>query len=128
MEKNRRSCRKCQGELIIGIVLLGVVLFAGIACFQYGVADAAHGTSAGGDAAAPDQSIEDEPDIEWFRREMKISPKYEENDSGVLGMSWTHFFTMVFLAIFFVGVLIQMYLKNRRTAKILEEFVRKENE
>ena len=65
------------------------------------------------------------PDIEWFKDRMKISEKYAEPREGVLGMSWTHFFTMVLLFLFALGALVVFVQRQRRTREILER-IRKE--
>jgi hypothetical protein len=67
-------------------------------------------------SAAPER---DRPDIEWFKKEMGISPKYAEQESGVMGLSWAHFLTMVFLALSFVVALIALILRYRRTKDLL---------
>ena len=51
---------------------------------------------------------------------MKISPKYVEQSEGVLGMSWGHFFTMVFLLLFAAGALVVFILRYKRTQEILK--------
>ena len=63
---------------------------------------------------------EGKKDIQWFRDKMKISPKYVEQREGFFGMSWGHFFTMLFLLIFAAGVLIVFILRYRRTKEILK--------
>jgi len=78
---------------------------------------------------AQNQAGEDPFNIQWFREEMKISPKYLEKNQGVMGMSWAHFLTMVFLVIFFVGALIAVYMRNKRTKTILNSLLKeKEHE
>lgn len=67
-----------------------------------------------------------EPDIGWFREEMKISPKYRDKDEGVLGMSWTHFFTMLFLVLFFVGGIVALVMRHRRTKELLNLLLKEE--
>ncbi|RLB23210.1 MAG: hypothetical protein DRG71_06275 [Deltaproteobacteria bacterium] len=59
-------------------------------------------------------------DIQWFKDKMKISPKYVERRPGILGMSWGHFFTMVFLLLFAAGALIVFILRYKRTKEILK--------
>lgn len=77
--------------------------------------------------SAQNQAGEDPFDIQWFKKEMKISPKYLEKDQGVMGMSWAHFLTMVFLVIFFVGALIAVYMRNKRTKTILTSLLKEKN-
>lgn len=67
-----------------------------------------------------------EKDIQWFREEMKISPKYMEREEGVLGMSWTHFFTMLFLVLFFIGTIVALVLRHRRTKQLLSMLLKEE--
>jgi len=67
-------------------------------------------------SAAPER---DRPDIEWFKKEMGISPKYAEQESGVMGLSWVHFLTMVFLVLSFLVALIALILRYRRTKELL---------
>lgn len=67
-----------------------------------------------------------EDDIQWFRDEMKISPKFQEYKEGVWGMSWAHFITMVFLIIFFIATLVAMYIRNKQTKKILKALLKEE--
>jgi hypothetical protein len=76
-----------------------------------------------------DQSIvkqDEEPDIQWFKEELKIDPKYTETREGILGMSWAHFLTMAFLVIFFFGALIAYHRRTTRTARILEQLLRED--
>lgn len=61
-----------------------------------------------------------DPNMQWFKDEMRISPKYKEYREGIWGMSWAHFLTMVFLIIFFVATLIALYIRNKRTKEILK--------
>lgn len=68
-------------------------------------------------SAAPER---DRPDIEWFKKEMGISPKYTEKESGVMGLSWAHFLTMVFLVLSFVVALTALILRYRRTKELLQ--------
>lgn len=63
---------------------------------------------------------EEQKNIEWFKQEMKISPKYLERKEGILGMSWDHFFTMVFLVLFGSGAFILFMIRFRRTRDILK--------
>lgn len=67
----------------------------------------------------------EDPDIQWFKDQMKISDKYVEQQEGILGVSWAHFLTMVFLVLFALGALAAFFLRQRRTREILE-MIRKE--
>jgi len=78
-------------------------------------------------AHASDNEVE-KPDIQWFKQEMKISPKYQEKKEGILGMSWIHFLTMIFLTVFFVGSLAAYYMRNARTRKIIERLLQEEGD
>ena len=62
-------------------------------------------------------------DIQWFKDEMRISPKYIEAHEGILGMSWLHFILMLFLVIFFFGALIAYYRQTNRTKRILQQLL-----
>lgn len=67
----------------------------------------------------------EDPDIQWFKDQMKISDKYVEQQEGILGVSWAHFLTMVFLVLFALGALVALFQRQRRTREILE-MIRKE--
>jgi len=69
----------------------------------------------------------DQTDLQWFKETMKISPKYQEQDHGLLGMSYTHFFVMVFLILFFIGTFINSYLRNKRTKDVLQTLLKEES-
>jgi hypothetical protein len=62
-------------------------------------------------------------DIQWFKDEMRISPKYIEAQEGILGMSWLHFLLMLFLVLFFFGALIAYYKQTNRTKRILQQLL-----
>ena len=62
-------------------------------------------------------------DIQWFKDEMRISPKYIEAQEGILGMSWLHFLLMLFLVIFFFGAMIAYYRQTNRTKRILQQLL-----
>lgn len=66
-------------------------------------------------------------DIQWFKDEMRISPKYTEAQEGVLGMSWLHFLLMLFLVIFFFGALVAYYRQTNRTKRILQQLLSEED-
>lgn len=67
-----------------------------------------------------------DPDIQWFKNEMRISPKYMEHEEGIWGMSWSHFITMVFLIFFLIAALFAMYLRRQQTRKILKTLLEEE--
>jgi amino acid transporter len=67
------------------------------------------------------------PDIQWFKDEMRISPKYIEAQEGILDMSWLHFLLMLFLVIFFFGALIAYYRQTNRTKRILQQLLSEED-
>jgi hypothetical protein len=78
-------------------------------------------------AAGVSQGFQAEtPDLQWFRQELKIDPKYVDHREGIPGMGWAHFLFMVFLVIFFLGALIAYHRRTTRTARILERLL-KEN-
>lgn len=66
------------------------------------------------------------PDIEWFKEDMTVSPKYLPEEEGVFGMSWAHFLTMTFLVLFFLGTLILFYIRSKRTEEILTTLLKEE--
>ena len=66
-----------------------------------------------------DQTQEGPEDVQWFKKTMNIAPKYQEQHSGVLGMSWPHFILMIFLILFFLATLLNYYLRSKRTKEIL---------
>lgn len=65
-----------------------------------------------------------EPNIQWFKQEMRIAEKYQEHREGIWGMSWAHFITMVFMFVFFIAAVIAMYIRNKRTREILASLLR----
>jgi hypothetical protein len=69
---------------------------------------------------------DNKPDIQWFKKEMKIDPKYTERHEGILGMSWMHFLAMSFLIVFFFGALITYYRRTSRTTRILEQLLKED--
>lgn len=72
--------------------------------------------STGGDSS-PSQT--EAPAIEWFKKELRISPAYVEENQGILGLSWAHFMTMVFLALFSVLALAALLIRYKRTRELL---------
>lgn len=71
---------------------------------------------------------DDDANIEWFRDQLKISSKYKEKERGVLGLSWTHFLTMVFLICLFIIALIVLIARYRRTKELLKLLLKEEKE
>jgi hypothetical protein len=67
------------------------------------------------------------PDIQWFKDQMKISDKYRETHEGILGISWIHFFVMIFLILFGIGALLMFGIKQKRLKEIISE-IQKEAE
>jgi disulfide bond formation protein DsbB len=63
---------------------------------------------------------EQNPNVEWFKRELRISPKYAEETQGIFGLSWAHFMTMVFLVLFFVLGLVALLIRYKRTQELLK--------
>ena len=80
-----------------------------------------------GHAAAFASAQEEKPDIEWFRKETGIASKYMEQESGVMGLSWAHFLTLVFLALSFVVALVALILRYRRTKELLRLILKEES-
>ena len=66
------------------------------------------------------------PDIEWFKKELRISSKYVEKQEGVLGLSWAHFLTMVFLTCSFLVALVAVIIRHRRTRELLSVLLEEE--
>ncbi|MFO7785576.1 MAG: hypothetical protein R6V25_13165 [Desulfatiglandales bacterium] len=69
---------------------------------------------------------EEGTDIQWFREKMRISPKYLDQEEGVLGMSWAHFLTMLFLVLFFIISLVAIVIRHRRTRQLLDILLKEE--
>lgn len=69
---------------------------------------------------------EDRPTLEWFRKELRISPKYRERDVGILGLSWAHFLVMVFLAVSFVIALVALIVRYNRTKELVSMLIKEE--
>ena len=83
------------------------------------------GLPLGHDVALASEDL-DQPDIEWFKKELRISPKYVEKHEGVLGLSWAHFLTMVFLIISFIVALLAVIIRYRRTKELLTLIMKEE--
>ena len=78
--------------------------------------------------AAVDAASNTNPDqtrkVEWFKEELRITPKYVEDHQGVFGLSWAHFLTMVFLVVFFLSGLVSLLVRYRRTQELLRELLK----
>lgn len=61
--------------------------------------------------------------VQWFKEELRITPKYTEDHEGVFGLSWAHLLTMVFLFIFFIVGLVSLLIRYRRTKELLKELL-----
>lgn len=78
--------------------------------------------------AATEKAEEPDPEkIRWFREKMRISPKYQEKDEGIMGMSWAHFFTMLFLILFFIAAMTALVMRHRRTKQLLDTLLKEES-
>ncbi|MBW2107759.1 MAG: hypothetical protein JRI36_03710 [Deltaproteobacteria bacterium] len=73
---------------------------------------------------AADQPNESE--IEWFKKELRVSPMYVEHQEGILGLSWAHFLTMVFLTVFVLVALVGIAIRYRRTKELLAMLLEEE--
>jgi len=109
-----------------GIWIAGALILAALGCT---VANASNLKTFNASLAySVEQSLNSqEPDIQWFRDQLKISDRYVEEQEGVWGVSWAHFLTMVFLGLFVLGSLAVWIQQQRRTKDILES-IRKEME
>lgn len=59
-------------------------------------------------------------EIQWFKDQMGISEKYMEDQEGLWGMSWAHFFTMVFLVLIALAGLAVFIQRQKKTREIME--------
>jgi len=100
-------------------LLLGLMVWGHIRCKEIESSRETFISTCFGQSKADEPKNQGETDIQWFRDEMKISPKYMEREEGVLGMSWTHFFIMVFLVLFFVGAIVALIIRHKRTKELL---------
>lgn len=115
--------------------LTGLGLSLLLALVLYGHLPAGGSGLWGGGLAGPcfaqaESETTEEPapeEIQWFREEMKISARYLEKDEGILGMSWTHFFTMLFLILFFIAAMTTLVMRHRRTKQLLDTLLKEES-
>lgn len=109
--------------------LVSLVLAAAIVTALFGGFEkaAAKNPDAGGSETGSRMTANagEDPDIQWFKDQLKISDKYLEQQEGILGVSWAHFLTMVFLVLFALVALVAFFQRQRRTREILE-MIRKE--
>lgn len=97
---------------LVMALLLGIIVLGGWAAPQ--------GRFGGEAAFAAEQG---KLPVEWFRKELGIAPQYQEQSGAILGMSWAHFLSMVFLVAFFVGSLYLTYTRQKRTKELLARFL-----
>ena len=69
---------------------------------------------------------EQTPHVEWFKEELRITPKYTQGHRDVLGLSWAHFLTMILLVGFLVSGLVFLLVRYRRTQELLTQLLEKE--
>jgi hypothetical protein len=103
--------------LLFAMCLLHIPVNATSDANKEGRTDPASAVS-GAESTSPPQT-EEPPTIEWFKEELRISPKYAEESQGVFGVSWAHFMTMLFLVLFFVLGLATLLIRYKRTRKLL---------
>lgn len=119
MPRNTRQSKVKPYRILLPILLVAVGIFIVQTTGKVSVQDL---FSAGPSVV---HAADSQPDIQWFKDQMKISDKYLEQREGVLGMSWTHFLTMIVLILFAAGAFAAFILRYRRTQQIIEE-IRKE--
>jgi len=61
--------------------------------------------------------------IQWFKEELRITPKYTKGHEDIFGLSWAHFLTMVFLFMFFIVGLVTLIIRYRRTKELLTDLL-----
>ncbi|MFO8112628.1 MAG: hypothetical protein R6T92_08995 [Desulfosalsimonadaceae bacterium] len=112
---------------IIRLVCLWIVILAiaGATGGELWSTDAAKYAFPSGAVFAETGGAQEKGDLQWFKDRMEISEKYIQEQQGIWGMSWGHFFTMVFLVLFALGALVVFVQRQRRTREILE-IIRKE--
>jgi hypothetical protein len=123
--KNKSQMRKMLSMHVknLGLVCLLVVILA-----MMGTARGAFLSTDASKLAFPpgvvfaetDPNIDGNDELQWFKDQMEISEKYIQEQNGIWGMSWGHFFTMVFLVLFAIGTLVAFIQRQRRTREILE--------
>ncbi len=111
----------------IRLVCLWIVILAmtGAAGDELWSTDASKYALPSGTVFAETGGAQENGDLQWFKDRMEISEKYIQEQQGIWGMSWGHFFTMVFLVLFALGALAVFVQRQRRTREILE-IIRKE--
>ncbi len=58
--------------------------------------------------------------LQWFKREMSLSPVVAEPDRRVLGLSWLHFVVMAALLAFAAAMIWMYFHKMRRATRLLQ--------
>lgn len=107
-------------------LLLGFIAFGHIPFQQSDYSKETFISTCFGQSKPEEPNNLEKTDIQWFREEMKISSKYMERKEGVMGMSWTHFFTMLFLVFFFVGAIVALVIRHKRTKELLNLLLKEE--
>ena len=108
-------------------LLLGFVVWMHMPFMEINYSNEAFMSACFGQSKPGEPKNNQEPDVQWFREKMKISPKYMERKEGVLGMSWTHFFTMLFLILFFLAAMTALVMRQRRTKQLLNTLLKEES-
>ncbi len=83
------------------------------------------------DPAAPEAGVSrsgpDPGEIQWFKDELKISPRYVDEREDVLGVSWPQFLALLFMALFSGATLVAALLRHRRTNRIIRVLLQEES-
>lgn len=108
--------------MVLALFASGLIPAGGPSASDTGPAGPRLARAASGEAEEPDPEK-----IQWFREKMRISPNYLEREEGVLGMSWAHFFTMLFLILFFLAAMTALVMRQRRTKQLLNTLLKEES-
>lgn len=120
--KNNKIYRKtfemhCKSIRIILWTLVLLLTWSASGSFQHtGVLNPA-GVS---EVRAETPTSTDDTELQWFKDQMGISEKYMEDHEGLWGMSWPHFFTMVFLVLIALAGLAVFIQRQKKTREIME--------
>ena len=102
----------CIGQLLITTAVLG-----------YGPDTGMTAAEAAPPEATFDSGPEENRSIQWFKEELRITPKYTEDHKDVFGLSWAHFLTMVLLILFSLFGLASLLIRYRRTKELLTKLL-----